>query len=184
MTYDGRPPTDDDYPLLDLWDDGEELDTDPHPAWRRPLLIAVAIVTAVALALVPIYNVFFTSTIADNGLEVCGFDYCVVEDAVRVAGMGSVMSRMFHSVLSDEEAVTLAGQLTDHLGIDPVAVVVVDDLEGRVGGVFDPATRSIAIERPARAWTVMHEVAHAVETDHGAAFQKSLIDLMSQFGGE
>jgi hypothetical protein len=54
---------------------------------------------------------------------------------------------------------------------------VVDSLEGRLGGVYDPATRSIEIERPARAWTVLHEVAHVMEGGHGQDFQEVLIEL-------
>lgn len=165
------------------WDETEEEIERPVPSWRRPLLMIVAALTAIALIVVPVYNLLVDRT-ADNGLEACGFDYCVVEEAVRDAGLELEMSSLYNTILSDDEAVALARELTDHLGVDPVGVAVVDDLDGRVGGVYDPETRSIAIERPARAWTVVHEVAHAVETGHGDDFQQVLIELTRFYVGD
>ncbi len=161
---------------MDDWDEGSE-DDEPAPAWRRPVLVAVAIVTAIALASVPIYNVIFARSVADNGLEVCGFDYCVVQEAVRDAGLDSTMSALAHTFLDEAEARAFADELTDHLGIDRIGLVVATRLEGRLGGVYEPSTRSISIESPARAWTVLHEVAHAVQAGHGEAFQEVVIDL-------
>lgn len=188
QTSDGEVPPGEDHRPDDefppgFWDDPvDDLDPVRPPPWRRPLLIVVAVVTAASLALVPIYNVFFTPRTADNGLEVCGFDYCVVEDAVRSEGLGDEMSLLFNTILDDEAAVTIAADLVDHLGVEPVSLVVVDDLEGRIGGVYDPATRMIAIERPVRAWTVLHEVAHTLETGHDEDFQNLLIDLTRMAG--
>lgn len=163
--------------FFDEWDaEEEELEPAP-PAWRRPVLIAVAAVTAVAMAIVPLYNVFFAPTVADNGLEVCGFDYCVVQEDVRAAGLDLTMSRLSNTFLPDTEAQALAAELTEYLGIEPVGLEVVEDLDGRLGGVYDRAERSISIERPARAWTVLHEVAHAIEPGHGGAFRAVVIDL-------
>lgn len=166
--------------LFDEWGPDEE-DVEPlaPPRWRRPVLIAVAVITAIALALVPLYNVFFARTIADNGLEVCGFDYCVVQEAVRDARLDLTMSRLANTYLSEQEARSLADELTGYLGIGPVGLRVVEDLDGRLGGVYDPVARSISIESPARAWTVLHEVAHAVETGHGEEFQHLVIELAS-----
>lgn len=162
---------------FEAWDETDD-DLEPlAPSWRRPTLIGVAIVTAVALALVPIYNVFSARTIADNGLEVCGFDYCIVQEAATEAGVDLEMSRLANTFLDEDEARALALELTDYLGIDPVGLVVVERLDGRLGGVYDPATRSIEIESPARAWTVLHEVAHAVSTGHGQDFQAVVIEL-------
>lgn len=159
------------------WDEGEEeLELAP-PGWRKPALIAVAAVTAIAMAMVPVYNVFWSRTIAENGLEVCGFDYCIVQESVRLAGLDLEMSRLYNSLLDENEAKALADELTRFMGIAPVGLSVVDDLGRRLGGVFDPATRWIEIERPARAWTVIHEVAHAVETGHDERFQAVVIDL-------
>jgi hypothetical protein len=164
----------------DAWDpvwDEDDGTGSSSPAWRRPLLIAVAAVTAIALIVVPVYNVLIDRSVAENGLDVCGFDYCIVEAAVREAGFELEMSSLYNTILGDEEAVALGRELTEALDVDPVGVVVVDDLEGRVGGVYDPDTRSIAIERPARAWTVLHEVAHVIETGHDDDFQQVLISL-------
>jgi len=183
VTHDGEPPPDEDFPIDDLWNEDDDPGPDPSPAWRKPVLVVTAAMTALALALVPIYNVFIASNVADNGLEICGFDYCVVEEAVRGAGLGSEMSRLFNVILTDDEAVSLAGDLTDYLGLPPVALVIVDDLDGQIGGVYDPESRSIAIERPARAWTVLHEVAHVRETGHDIDFQEVVIELTSAFGG-
>jgi hypothetical protein len=161
------------------WEDEEEdLSTEPiAPRWRKPLLIGVSALIIVALVMVPVYNALTAPTVADNGLEVCGFDYCIVEEAVRGADLELEMSSLYNELLDDEEAVALARLLTDHLGVDPVGLSVVDSLEGRLGGVYDPATRSIEIERPARAWTVLHEVAHVMEGGHGQDFQEVLIEL-------
>lgn len=149
----------------------------PPSVWRRPLLVGVAALTAIAMILVPLYNLIGTRSVADNGLEVCGFDYCVVQDAVREARLDLTMSRLSNTLLDDTEAGDLADELTEHLGVGRVEVEVVDDLEGHIGGVYDVETRTISIERPARAWTVLHEVAHVLEPGHGADFQRVVIDL-------
>ena len=166
-------------PFDDEWSDWEEgyEPIEATPTWRKPLLIAVAAVTAIALATVPVYNVIRARTVAENGLEVCGFDYCVVQEAAVDAGVDLIMSRLWNTFLDEDPARQFASRLTDHLGIDPVGLQIVGDLEGRLGGVYDPETRSIQIERPARAWTVLHEVAHAVETGHGPEFRELVIDL-------
>lgn len=164
-----------DFPL-DEWDEADDLEP-LAPSWRRPLLIGVASVTAIALALVPLYNVFWGRSVADNGLEICGFDYCVVQESVTDAGLDLKMSRLSNTFLDEEEARAFALELTEYLGIEPVGLVVVDELAGRLGGVYEPATRSIQIESTAHAWTVLHEVAHAVETGHGDGFQRVVIDL-------
>jgi hypothetical protein len=167
---------DDEFPG-ESWDDDEHLESLPPSTWRRPLLIAVASVTLLAMALVPLYNVLFARPVADNGLEICGFDYCIVQDAIRDAGLDLVMSSLSSTYLDESEARLFAGEAARLLGIDEVGLQVVDDLDGRLGGVYDPSTRSISIERPARAWTVLHEIAHAVETGHGDGFQSVLIEL-------
>lgn len=161
------------------WDelDGETFEPIERPAWRRPLLIVVASLTAVALAIVPLYNVLQGATYADNGLEVCGFDYCVVQEAVREAGLDITMSRLSNTFNDEDVSRAFALALTDHLSVASVDLEVVDRLEGRIGGVYDPATRSIRIERPARAWTVLHEVAHVIERGHGEDFRNVVIEL-------
>lgn len=165
-----------DPPGVEDWDDETE-DLEPSPAWRRPFLVTVAIITALALAAIPIYNVLSARSIADNGLEICGFDYCIVQEAVRAAGLDSTMSALAHTFLDEADARAFADDLTGYLGIENVGLAVVTRLEGRLGGVYEPSSRSISIESPARAWTVLHEVAHAVATGHGEDFQEVVIDL-------
>ncbi|HEX6301515.1 MAG TPA: hypothetical protein VF148_13710 [Acidimicrobiia bacterium] len=164
--------------LFEEWDLSEE-DFEPlaPPPWRKPLLIAVAALTAIAMAVIPLYNVFVARPVADNGLEICGFDYCIVQEAMRESGVDLMMSDLANTFLDDDAARVLADDAADYLDIGPVELQVVDDLEGRLGGVYDPTSRSILIERPARAWTVLHEVAHAVETGHAEAYQDTLADL-------
>ena len=164
--------------LFEEWDLSEEdFEPLPPPGWRKPLLIGVAALTALAMALVPLYNVIFARPVSEDGLEICGFDYCLVQDAMLDAGVDLIMSRLANTFLDDDGARALAVEAADHLDIAPVGLQVVDDLERRLGGVYDPETRSILIERPARAWTVLHEVAHAVESGHTEAYQEVLADL-------
>jgi len=171
-------PDDREESLFEEWDlDEDDLEPIPEPAWRRPLLIVVAVITALALAAVPIYNVLFTDTTAENGLDVCGFDYCVVQEGVRAAGLDLVMSRLANTFLTEEEARALADELTGHIGVEPVGLVVVQEIDGRIGGVYDPRTRRVTIESPARAWTVLHEVAHVVAGGHGDDFIAVVVDL-------
>jgi len=171
-------PDDREESLFEEWDlDEDDLEPIPEPAWRRPLLIVVAAITALALAAVPIYNVLFTDTTAENGLDVCGFDYCVVQEGVRAAGLDLVMSRLANTFLTEEEARALADELTGHIGVEPVGLVVVQEIDGRIGGVYDPRTRRVTIESPARAWTVLHEVAHVVAGGHGDDFIAVVVDL-------
>lgn len=176
---DSDPPFDDEV-LFDEWvledEDGEDL---ASPSWRRPVIIGVALITAVAMALVPLYNLINGSerAVADNGLEVCGFDYCVVQDGMRNSGLDLAMSRFSNIYLDDEGAARLADLLVDHLNVQPVSLLVVDQLDGRIEGQYEPSTRTILIERPARAWTVLHEVAHAVSSGHGDEFLDVVVDL-------
>lgn len=182
MTEPGPPDDEFFFAEDELFEDDDFLEDEIEqapPAWRRPLLIAVAALTAAAMIIVPLYNVFFATSVADNGLEVCGFDYCIVQDGVREAGLDLTMSRLSNTFLDEEEARALANELTNHLDIQRVGLVVVEELDGRLGGVYDRGERLVSIESPARAWTVLHEVAHAVEPGHGQEFQGVVIDLAS-----
>lgn len=165
--------------LFDPWAEEElEEETPGPPRWRRPAIVIVAAVTALALAVVPLYNLFGrTPPLADNRLEVCGFDYCVVQERVAEAGLVVVMGRLSTTFLNDDQAVVLADEIAEFLDVDPVSLTVVDRLEGRLGGVYDGANRRILIERPARAWTVVHEMAHVVSTGHGESFVEALVEI-------
>lgn len=163
---------------------GEEVYEGPvGSSWRRPLLIAVAVLTAVAMALVPISNLFHPGRpVADNGLEVCGFDYCSVQQAVVDAGLGNEMSRLANTFLTDQEAERLTEILLDRLGATDVELVIVERLDRDLKGQYDPASRTILLERPVRAWIVLHEVAHVEAAGHGDGFQRILFDLTTWVG--
>lgn len=156
--------------------------------WRRNVLVAIAAVTALAIAAVPIYNLIQARDrpIADNGLEVCGFDYCVIQDIVVAAGLGDTMSRLAVTFLNDTDAEDFAVDLQAHLGSPPSGFEMVDRLAGDISGEYSPDTDTIRVERPARAWIILHEVAHVGTNGHGADFRETLIDLaiwMDEIGG-
>ena len=175
-------PTDPDGIRFDEWDADEEFDAAPPPRWRRPVVVSLAILVALSLAILPLQSLFdgTTPAVSDSGLEICGSDYCIVREAVAEAGLDLEMSRLANTLLDDAAATALANELTDYLGVDPIALSVVDELGGRLGGVYDPTTRSILLERPANAWVVAHEVAHAVAPGHGDDFQRALVDLVGR----
>jgi hypothetical protein len=151
------------------------------PRWRRPLIVSVAVLTVVALALVPLYNLIDRGRpeIADNGLEVCGFDYCVVQDVVIAAGLDLAMSRLSTTYMSDDQAESLAANLLTHLGQGGVEFEMVDRLGGDIAGQYSPGERLIQVERPATAWIVIHEVAHVGTEAHGEAFRERLLELIT-----
>ncbi len=179
--HQGSEPVIQDESLFEEWDVDEDSFEPPEPSpWRRRATIAVAAVTVVAMALVPLYNLIDRDPpLAENGLEICGFDYCTVQEGVRLAGLDQVMIRLANTYLTDEEASQLADSLAGHLGASTVELVVINHLEGRIKGSYDPTTRTIFVERPAQAWIVLHEVAHAVSSGHGQDFQEVVIELTS-----
>ncbi|HUF95626.1 MAG TPA: hypothetical protein VMO52_06050 [Acidimicrobiia bacterium] len=174
--------TEDDGLAFDGWDSEEDDSGDPaSPGWRRPLVVLLVVLVAVSLAILPLQSLFDGSNppIADNGLEICGYDYCTVREAVAGAGLDLEVSRLANTLLDDDQAAELADELTRFLGIDDVEVTVVDELGGRLGGLYDPAARSVLIERPANAWVVAHEVAHAVAPGHGDEFVEVLLVMVA-----
>lgn len=165
--------------LEDEWLDDEPEEPPAHPPWRRRTLMIIGIVVAVAMLAGPVWNIVDRATpqVSDTGLELCGFDYCVVQDAVRDAGLDLTMSRLANTFLEESEAQAMADDLVAYLGVDDVTVEVVDRIDRRIAGQYDPASRAILLERPARAWVVVHEVAHTVALGHGEDFQETMIDL-------
>lgn len=165
----------------------EQVEPDPlagyeapvHPPWRRAVVTTVGVVAAAALLAFPLWQVLDAASpeIADSGLEICNFDYCVVEDAVVAAGLELAMSELSQRLLSLDEARDLAGRLADRLDVPPVTVEVVDRIEGRTSGRYDGSTRTVLVERPIRGWVVLHEVAHTVAGGHDSDFQAVVIDL-------
>jgi hypothetical protein len=168
---------DDDFFDPELPDEPEEPPVQPR--WRRTVIAGIGAVVAAAMLAVPIWNVIdgLNPPVSDSGLEICGFDYCVVQDAVRAAGHDLTMSRLTNTLLDRDQAQELADLLIAELGVSPVTVEVVDRLDGRIAGQYDPSTRGILLERPARAWIVLHEVAHTVASGHGSEFQATVIAL-------
>jgi len=134
---------------------------------------------AAAMLAVPVWNVIdgLTPELSDSGLELCGFDYCIVQQAVREAGYDLTMARLTNTILDEEQARSLADELVAHLGVGPVTVEVVDRIDRRIAGQYDPSSHNILLERPARAWIVVHEAAHTVATGHGDDFQHIVIEL-------
>lgn len=174
------PPPDAEELFFDAWETEDDLATaPPPPRWRQPVIIVIAVLVAVSLAILPLQSLFdgTNSPVSESGLEICGYDYCIVREAVAEAGLDLEMSRLANTLLDDSSAADLADELTAYLGIEGVSLAVVDELGGRLGGVYHPTTRTILIERPANAWVVAHEVAHAVAPGHDEDFQDVLIDL-------
>ena len=169
-----------DEPVPNEWDLAEESPEElESPKWRRRLIIAVAVVTVIAMTALPLNNLIERGQppVADNGLEICGFDYCIVQDGLSNAGLDLAMTRLANTYLDDVEAEQLAGDLLGHLNEDPVNFVMVNRLDRQITGQYVPATRTVLVERPARAWIVVHEMAHTVAAGHGEDFQSALIEL-------
>lgn len=169
----------------DSWfEDGfgdEDEDLEPEvPFRRRTIAVVIATVVALAMAAVPLWNVIDRGSppVADNGLEICGWDYCRVQDRVREAGLDREMSALANTFLADGEAEAYAHELVEWLGEDPVRVRVVDRLEGRIAGQYESGSRTIWLERPVRAWIVLHEAAHTVAPGHSEEFVGALRRLI------
>lgn len=171
VVFDGPDPPDDD--TGDVPDPDDEV-AGP-PSWRRWL----AVVTALAVLAVPAWNVVdgLQPQFADNGLEVCSFDYCQVEELVDDAGLGLVMARLTQERLGDDEAQAYADRLGDVVGGPAVTVEVLDTVPGDIGGRYIADQLLIQVERPATRWIVIHEVAHTVGDDHGPVFEQALLRL-------
>jgi hypothetical protein len=159
------------------WEEAEE--ASEQPPGRARWIRRIALVVAVAVAGVPLWNVVVGAgpRFADNGLEVCTFDYCRVEDLVDRAGLRMEMAALSEDRLGDHEAAAFVDQLTTVLGAGPVAVEVLDDLPGDIGGRYLPDERVIQVRRPATRWILIHEAAHTVGSGHGADFEEALIEL-------
>ena len=142
--------------------------------WR-----VAGIVTALAMLVLPLWNVVQATSpqVADNGLEVCAFDYCIVEEQVREAGYAEVMIRQSGEIVPDREVQSYVDAFTDVVGGPPLTAEVVDDLPGELGGRYTPADRHIQIDRPATVWIIAHEVAHSVGSGHDDDFIQALLEL-------
>lgn len=171
-------PTEDADFFVDPFEEDDDVD---EPARRRlgwGWRIA-GIVTALAMLVLPLWNVVRGATpqVADNGLEVCSFDYCVVEEQVRAAGFGDVMIRQSGVIVPDAEVQSYVDAFSDVVDGPPVTAEVVDDLPGELGGRYITSDRVIQIDRPATVWIIAHEVAHSVGSGHDDDFMDALLEL-------
>ena len=167
-----------------LWPADAEDAEDDEPIvsnrWRRWVVAAIAGSLALLMFAGPVWRLIDSSrpTFAENGLAVCVYDYCDIQDAVRDEGLGLAMARLAGIRLDPAEAQALADDLMALLGERPVTVVVVARLPGDLAGQYSSATRTIEVEEPIRAWIVVHEAAHAAAGGHGTAFEEALFDLV------
>lgn len=145
------------------------------------MIPVVTVVAVLAMLMLPFYSLIDVTNRprAENGLEICDYDYCVIQDAVRDAGLGSEMSVLANTFLNDQEAAGFVQILVAHLGRSPVRFEVVDDLGGRTAGLYEPATRTIRVERPITAWILAHEAAHTIAGAHGIEFTRVLIEIVT-----
>ena len=162
---------------VDDWEPGFE---EPIPSRSIPMSWRiVGIVAALSMLAIPLFNLIDARTpqLADNGLEVCRFDYCVVERHVVDAGLGRIMGRMSSIVVPDVEVQSYVDAMIDVVGGPSVTAVVVDELPGDLGGRYVPAERLIQIDRPATVWVIAHEVAHTVSPGHVEEFRDTFVEL-------
>ncbi len=164
-------------PDSDEFEDEEPIGTS---STRRWILGAVAAALVTVLIAGPVWQAIDRAqpTVAPNGLEVCVYDYCSVQAEMRVAGYGPQMARLASVEIDESQAQAVANDLASMIGEAAVAVEVIDRLPGDLAGSYEPAERLIFVERPIRAWTLVHEVAHVAATGHGPAFIAVLTDLL------
>jgi hypothetical protein len=173
---------------VDGWDDHDDWEVDgwepisEDPIGRRTLPTTwrvMGILAALSMLAIPLFNLIDARSpqIADNGLEVCRFDYCIVERHVVDAGLGRTMAEMSSIIVPDAEVQSFVDAMIDVVGGPSVTAQVVDDLPGDLGGRYSSAERLIQIDRPATVWVIAHEVAHTVSPGHDEDFQETLVEL-------
>ena len=180
VTYDEHDEFDSDVEAWDDWETDDwvredEISSRTLPAsWR-----VIGIVAALSMLAIPIFNLIDARSpqIADNGLEVCRFDYCIVEQFVVDAGLGRTMAEMSSIIVPDADVQSFVDAMIDVVGGPSVTAEVVDELPGDLGGRYSPAERLIQIDRPATVWIIAHEVAHTVSPGHDEEFRETLVEL-------
>ncbi len=173
---------------VDDWqeDDREPIPEEPIASRDLPMSWRVlGIVAALSMLAIPLFNMIDARTpqLADNGLEVCRFDYCVVERHVVDVGLGRTMAVMSSIIVPDDEVQSYVDAMIDVVGGPSVTAEVVDELPGDLGGRYTPAARLIQIDRPATVWVIAHEVAHTVSPGHDDEFRETLVELGRFFEG-
>lgn len=164
------------------WDIDEWEPATDEPILRRRIPTSwrvVGVVAAMSMLAIPVVNLIDARSpqIADNGLEVCSIDYCVVERHIIEAGLGRTMAEMAADIVPDAQVQSYVDSMIDVVGGPDVTAEVVDELPGDLGGRYSPASRLIQIDRPATVWIIAHEVAHAVSSGHDDGFRETLADL-------
>lgn len=168
-------------PPARLDDESGDEDLIEPRVWRRWVIGVIAAVLVAIMVLGPVSRLIDRARpqYADNGLELCGFDYCTVQTAVRDAGYGPAMARLSSIRLDPGEAQRLADQLVELIDQAEVTVAVVDTLPGNTAGRYDAKARVVEVEEPIWAWVVVHEVAHTRAAGHGEAFEAALLALLA-----
>jgi hypothetical protein len=175
-------------PEVDAWDDHDDWEVDGwEPIGEDPIASrtlpttwrVMGILAALSMLAIPLFNLIDARSpqIADNGLEVCRFDYCIVERHVVDAGLARTMAEMSSIIVPDADVQSFVDAMIDVVGGPSVTAQVVDELPGDLGGRYVPAERLIQIDRPATVWIIAHEVAHTVSQGHDEDFQETLVEL-------
>lgn len=146
----------------------------------------VGLMAALAMLAIPLWNVIDARTpqFAHNGLEVCAFDYCEVQQQVDAAGFGVIMAGASQIPVSDRDTQALVDSFSVVLDGPDVTIEVVDGIDGGVAGQYIRSERHIQVERPARVWVVAHEVAHSVSNGHDDDFLEALLELATYLDGD
>ncbi len=142
-------------------------------SWR-----VVGVVAALSLLVIPVLNLITAGPqFADNGLEICRFDYCDVERHVFDEGLGGTMAVMSSIIVPDDEVQSYVDAMIDVVDGPSVTVEVVDELPGDLGGRYFTSERVIQLDRPVNLWVIAHEVAHSVAPGHEDDFLETLVEL-------
>lgn len=163
--------------------DGWELIPEEIPRRKLPTsLRIIGVVAALSLLVIPVLNLINAGPrFADNGLEICRFDYCVVERHVFDEGLGPTMAVMSSIIIPDDEVLTVVDDMIEFVDGPAVTVEVVEELPGDLGGRYIPAERLIQLDRPVPLWVIAHEVAHTVASGHEDDFVATLVELARAF---
>ena len=95
-------------------------------------------------------------------LEVCDWDYCVVQDLIGEGGIDPFLYE-----ISLAEARAIAGEVTKAWDV-PSVPVTSEPIPGELAGYYDPQVVAITLDEPIIAWALLHELAHhIVRHTHG-----------------
>ena len=98
--------------------------------------------------------------IGGEELEVCQWDYCVVHDSIGLDRIGAFLYEV-----SLPEAKAIADGVVDDWDVAPVTVTS-RVIPGETGGLYDPNTATITLDEPLIVWSLIHELAHHIVTEH------------------